>query len=200
LAGSGQQSRLPPRQILARLVICCAAIAIVCDAAVAEPAKPTGWNAETRAQETQSSQPSPSAAQGIAFADWLLTCPGGTEKQQCVLSQSVRDAKDRRIIEMIAKRAGPAAYLELIVPLGIAIAYGVSLDLPDAAKLPARLVDCNAAGCRAVLALDDKTLAQIKAAKTLAVTFQDSKSGKIISISGSAKGFEQGIAMVLAAP
>jgi invasion protein IalB len=137
-------------------------------------------------------------AQGIAF--WFLTCSAGTEKQLCSLSQTVRDAKDRRIIQIVAKRAGPAAYLELIVPLGIAVAYGVNLELSDTTKVQAKLVDCESDGCRAVLALDANVLPQIKAAKMLAVKFQDSKSGKIVSISGSLKGFEQGLAMVLAAP
>ena len=139
-------------------------------------------------------------AQGIAFADWFLTCSAGTEKQLCSLSQTVRDAKDRRIIQMTAKRAGAVAYLELIVPLGIAVAYGVNLELSDTTMVQAKLVDCASDGCRAVLALDANVLPQIKAAKTLAVTFQDSKSGRTVSIGGSLRGFEQGLAMVLAAP
>ncbi len=155
---------------------------ISCNAAAAEPATPGP------------------PAQGIAFADWRLTCSGGTEKQTCALIQTVRDAKNSRIIQIAAKRAGAAAYLEFIVPLGISIPFGVSLDLSDTLKLQTQLVDCVSDGCRAVLALDDKNLPQIKSAKILAVTFQDSKSGKIISISGSVKGFEQGLAMVLAAP
>lgn len=160
----------------------CALISIACSTAAAEPAT------------------SGTPAQGIAFTDWRLTCYGGTEKQRCSLSQTVDDAKGRRIIELAAKRAGPAAYLELRVPIGISIPFGVSLDLSDTLKLQTQLVDCDRDGCLSVLALNDKNLPQIKTAKTLAVTFQDSKSGKVISISGSAKGFEQGIAMVLAAP
>ena len=141
----------------------------------------------------------PGPAQSMTFADWVLSCQPAAAKQLCALSQTVRDTKNRRIIQIVAKRNGPAAYLELNVPLGISIPYGVSLDLSETIKLQTHLADCDPAGCRSVIALDEKNLPQIKSAKSLAVTFQDSKSGKIITIKASPNGFDQGIAMVLAA-
>ena len=161
------------------------------------PVAPAAERAPAPPQPAAVSPPGP--AQSITFADWVLSCQPAAAKQRCALIQIVRDTKNRRIIQIMAKRNGPAAYLELTVPLGISIPYGVSLDLSDTVKLPTHLADCDPAGCRSVLALDEKTLTQIKSAKTLSVTFQDSKSGKTITISASPTGFEQGIAMVLAA-
>lgn len=162
------------------------------------PLVPAGERAPAPAQEPAAISP-PGPAQSITFADWILSCQPAAAKQLCALSQTVRDTKNRRIIQIIAKRNGPAAYLEVTVPLGISIPYGVSLDLSDTVKLRTHLADCDPAGCRSVMALDEITLPQIKSAKTLGVTFQDSKSGKIITISASPTGFNQGIAMVLAA-
>jgi len=83
-----------------------------------------------------------------------------------------------------------------MVPVGISIPYGISVDVAEGKKLPAQLVDCSPTGCRAVLPLDGSNIAEIKAATSLAVTFQDSKSGKVITISGSPKGFEAGITKI----
>lgn len=171
----------------------------------ANPAQPQAAQQPPSPSGDTVARPPPAAAdqphgQGIMFSDWHLTCAPAGDKQMCALSQTVRDAHNRRIIQLTARRAGAAAYLELIVPVGIAIAYGVALNLADEIVLPAQLVDCNTTGCRAVLGLDAQTLQRLKAAKALAVMVQDSKSGKVITIGGSPKGFEAGIAMLLAAP
>jgi invasion protein IalB len=128
--------------------------------------------------------------------DWLLECATIDAKRACTLRQVVSDANKRRIIELRATSVGQTAFLEVTVPIGISIPYGVTVDVSTSKKLAARLVDCSQTGCRAVLALDAENLAALKVATSLAVTFQDSKSGKVISISGSAKGFEPAIANV----
>jgi invasion protein IalB len=137
------------------------------------------------------------AAQPVAaetFSDWVRECRDVNGAKRCSLRQTILDGKKRRIVEFRAARSAKTAFLEIRLPLGLSIPFGVSLDLSDKVKLPTQLVDCNAGGCRSVIALDDKTLAQLKDAKSLAVSFQDSKTGKIITISGSPKGFNDGLA------
>ena len=68
------------------------------------------------------------------------------------------------------------------------------------AVIPLQLAACDPDGCRAVAPLDDKVMSLIKSAEQLAVRFQDSKTGKILTINGSPKGFTEGAAMVMAAP
>lgn len=114
-----------------------------------------------------------------------------------MLRQVVADSKNRRIIEMRAMSVRNTAFMEVFVPVGISIPYGVTVDVADDKKLAAQLVDCDLTGCRAVLPLSVENAGLLKTAKTLAVTFQDSKSGKVISISGSPKGFDAGIASVV---
>lgn len=141
----------------------------------------------------------PPARQATASGDWFIECGPDAAKPACTLRQLVADAKKRRIVEMRATTVGKTAFLEVIVPTGISIPYGVSVDVATDKKLPAQLVDCGVAGCRAVLLLDADNVKALNTAKMLAVTFQDSKSGKVISISGSPKGFEAGIVKVIGA-
>lgn len=134
------------------------------------------------------------AAKPETFGDWVRECRSVGGKDRCTLRQTVRDGKKRRIISLIAARSKETAFLELQLPLGLSIPYGVTLDLGGDVKVPTQLVDCGAAGCRSVLPLDDNKMALMKAAKSLAVSFQDSKTGKIITISGSVKGLADGLA------
>lgn len=136
------------------------------------------------------------APQATKSGDWSLECSPASPRPLCTLRQIVGDSKNRRIIEMRAAVVRDTAFLEVIVPVGISIPYGVSVDVAEGKKLPAQLVDCGQTGCRAVLPLNAANIVALKSAATLAVTFQDSKSGKVISISGSPKGFDPGIAKV----
>ncbi len=132
------------------------------------------------------------------FTDWILECMELDGKQKCGLRQTVTDGKGRRIVQIVARHSGKTAYLEVNVPIGISIPFGVTLQLSDTAKITARLADCDTTGCRAVAPLDDKTLAEIKAAKSLAVVFQDSKSGRVLKVNGSLTGFSDGVGKVTA--
>ena len=135
----------------------------------------------------------------VKSGDWMLECGGETPQPVCTLRQLVADSQKRRIVEMRAMSVRNTAFLEVIVPVGISIPYGVTVDVAEGKKLAAQLVDCGQTGCRAVLPLNAENLTALKTAKTLAVTFQDSKSGKVISISGSPKGFDLAIAKVVGA-
>jgi invasion protein IalB len=172
-----------------------------------QPPPPAGVTAAAPAMPGPLAAPAPDVpprnvegpAQSIAFGTWLLSCKPAGDRQTCDLSQTIRDGHNRRIVQMTVRKAGAAAYLEVIVPVGISIPYGVSIGFDNAVNMPATLADCSSDGCRAVLVLDVSTLQKFKSSTSLAVAFQDSKSGKVISISGAPGGFEQGIAMVLAA-
>ncbi len=72
--------------------------------------------------------------------------------------------------------------------------------VPAAGGVPLQLASCDPDGCRAVAALDEALLAKLKAAPRLAVRFQDSKSGKVLTIEASPQGLGEGAPLVLAAP
>lgn len=133
----------------------------------------------------------------MQYADWILECFGAASKK-CGLRQTVTDSRGRRIVQLTARHSGKTPYLEVIVPVGISIPFGVELQLADDTKVVPKLADCDAKGCRAVTALDDNVLASIKSAKGLAVVFQDAKSGKVLKVTGSLAGFSDGVGKVIA--
>ena len=163
----------------------------------ATPAAPAATQAATASPPVVTGSVSATPApQATKSGDWSLECSPASPRPLCTLRQIVGDSKNRRIIEMRAAVVRDTAFLEVIVPVGISIPYGVSVDVAEGKKLPAQLVDCGQTGCRAVLPLNAANIVALKSAATLAVTFQDSKSGKVISITGSPKGFDPGIAKV----
>jgi invasion protein IalB len=161
------------------------------------PATPPAAASTPSSPITTGALPSAPQLQRTQLDLWMLECPATKSATPCTLRQTVNDGKQRRIIELVATRSGAIAYLEVAVPLGIAIPYGVALELAPGVKLGLQLVDCNPAGCRAVVRLDAGMIAKIQSAKSLSVVFQDSKSGKILSIGGSPKGFAEGMKRVL---
>lgn len=129
------------------------------------------------------------------FDDWVMKCAKLADgSQHCGLIQRLADKKGRKIIEFMAARNGKTPYLEVNAPLGLSIPYGVSLVLPDNTEVKMQLADCYAKGCRAVAPLDETTLAKLKGGERIGVRFQDSNSGKVLTVSGSLKGFANGIA------
>lgn len=137
----------------------------------------------------------------MQYSDWILEC-FGTASKKCGLRQTITDSRGRRIVQLTARHSGRTPYLEVIVPVGISIPFGVELQLADDSKtdskLVPRLADCDAKGCRAVTALDDKVLDIIRVSKGLAVVFQDAKSGKVLKVTGSLSGFSDGVGRVTA--
>ena len=169
-------------------------------AATGTPAPASPKPIETGAVKPAASAVAPAAqAPDITkYADWVLECAPIDARKHCSLRQTVADGKGRRIIQLVARRGGNTAFLEVSVPLGISIPYGVFIVLSEKTKLSTELVDCDATGCRAVTPLDEKTLGELAAAKSVSVSFQDSKSGKLLTVGGSLNGFTEGVKLVLA--
>jgi invasion protein IalB len=175
-----------------------ALMAVVCLSAGASQVAHGGETAPA-SPPSAASKSAPAAKPGTAsnmetYADWVRDCRPQPPSHVCVVRQTIRDAKKRRIVEFVAARSAKANYLELRLPLGISIPYGVFIVLDGGTKISTQLVDCGADGCRSVMRLDEETTRMIKASKSLSVAFQDSKSGKVITVSGSPKGFAEAIA------
>ena len=153
---------------------------------------------EPKAQSQRNAQPQPQP-QSITFGDWVVECVAGSDgTQHCRLRQTLTDDQGRKIVEFIAAKNGGKPYLEVTAPLGLSIPYGITLRVLEKNEFKMQLFECTPTGCRAAVPIDDKVIAKLNAARTLEVIFRDSKSGKILTITGSLKGFAQGIAIVLA--
>lgn len=162
------------------------------------PASATAKGADGKPIETGAIAPAAPPVKSTKFADWSLDCIELEGKKRCGLRQTIADGQGRRIAQIMARHSGKSPYLEITVPLGISIPFGVALMMSDTSKIVAQLADCAADGCRAVAPLDDKALGELKAAKALAIVFQDSKTGKVLKVNGSANGFADGVGKVAA--
>ena len=162
-----------------------------------------GWTANSETGSVDKPAPPAPAASAVtstAFDDWVLQCaPSKDGKTVCALMQRLADQQGRQIIKFTAARANDHAYLEVSAPLGLSIPYGVSLVLPDKSEVKMQLADCLTAGCRAVVPLEQALLVKLSGAERIGVRFQDSRSGKVLTVSGSLKGFASGMAKVLEA-
>lgn len=162
-----------------------------------------GWTAETkRPPSAPSSTPAaPTAPPGTKspsqFDDWVLTCDTGKDSSTCALIQRLADQKGRKVVQFRAARTPTAAYLEVSAPLGLSIPYGVTLALPDKSAIKMELAVCDTSGCRAVVPLTEENLAKFKSDGRIGVRFQDSRSGKVLTVYGSLKGFTSGVTKLL---
>ncbi|MGQ0456554.1 MAG: invasion associated locus B family protein [Hyphomicrobium sp.] len=129
----------------------------------------------------------------IAFGDWVLRCEPTGGSNACALHQRLADSAGRKIITFKVAGLDDETYLEVSAPLGISIPYGVALVLPDKTILPMQLADCDRAGCRAVTPLENGKLLNQKGVGRLGVRFQDSKTGKVVTVRGSLVGFTEGV-------
>lgn len=172
-------------------------------AATPDAAKKPGWTPTSETGSVDKTTPAAPAASAItntAFDDWVLQCaPAKDGKTVCALMQRLADQQGRQIIKFTAARANDRAYLEVSAPLGLSIPYGVALVLPDKSEVKMQLADCLTAGCRAVVPLEQALLVKLSGAERIGVRFQDSRSGKVLTVSGSLKGFANGMAKVLEA-
>lgn len=199
---------LPARQRLrhhaARAFVAILALVTQSPEPGAEPSATAGWTAEAGSVETGGIETAPAptvpATPVTQFEDWVMRCETGKDgRRACALVQRLADPKGRKIIQFTVARSATSAYLQVSAPLGLSIPFGVGLVLSDATEVKMELADCDTSGCRAVVPLSKETLARIKGSKRLGVRFQDSKSGKVLTVNGSLKGFASGIAKVLGA-
>ncbi len=80
-----------------------------------------------------------------------------------------------------------------MLPLGVYIPAGAALRIDERQPIPLRLEFCTRMGCRAVMLLDDATLAAIQGSAALTVRFSPGFTGKVASIRLSPKGLAEAV-------
>jgi invasion protein IalB len=147
----------------------------------------------------------PAAPQnGQAFRDWMVTCEGQPDDQpgaddgaapQCYIVQNIAlKESGQRLLHVAVgyppQRERPAAIITL--PLGIFLPAGIGLAVDDGEPLRVPVQHCLTVGCRALLALDENLVSQLKAGHQARITFQDS-SRREIGVPVSLLGFTAGL-------
>lgn len=127
--------------------------------------------------------------------DWLVTCridtQSGKSVKLCALSQEQVDSRTRqRVLALELQPSGAGAQGTLVLPFGLALDTGVTLQVDENPPSPAqRFRTCLPAGCIVPVAFDARTVALLRKGTALRVKGAAADGGKEAPFSISLKGF-----------
>jgi invasion protein IalB len=144
---------------------------------------------DVRAQATQEPMPAQQqpAPQGEAapaqeaiteeqFQDWTVRCGGRSEQepQVCEMQQQQVDQEDRVVMAVAVGQVPGTSDLGLLVilPLGILLPAGVTLQIDGGAEVPLQVDRCERQGCRIEMLLEPDLLNRLKAGTKATVFFE----------------------------
>ncbi|MBZ9991210.1 invasion associated locus B family protein [Mesorhizobium sp. BH1-1-5] len=126
--------------------------------------------------------------------DWTVSCnittQNGASSKACALSQEQTDAQSRqRVLAIELRPNGQAVQGTLVLPFGLALDQGVTLQIDDGVVLPAlRFRTCLPGGCLVNLSFEDDTLAALRSGKSLKIKVV-ADGGKETNLALSLNGF-----------
>lgn len=126
--------------------------------------------------------------------DWTVSCnvttQNGTAGKVCSLSQEQADGQSRqRILAVEFRPNGDVLQGTLVLPFGLALDQGVTLQVDDGAALPPlRFRTCLPGGCIVDLSFDGETVAALRKGTSLKVRVV-ADGGKESNLGLSLKGF-----------
>jgi invasion protein IalB len=135
-----------------------------------------------------------------AHGDWRVACTLQGGQRQCSLSQQVMDKESRqRILAIELVTPVPSeAECTLVLPFGLALDKGITLQVDEAAAGPAlRFRTCLPAGCVVAAAFDARGVDALRAGTTLTVK-ATGENAQEISVSVSLKGFASALDRIVA--
>jgi len=142
--------------------------------------------------------PLPGGANSLneSYQDWNVICSTGKESTYCGMSQVRNDPKTgKRVLAVELRISQGELNGVLLMPFGLALDKGLSLQADDGDKGPAlRFSTCQPFGCIVPIQLDEKLLPRLKSGKTLNVVATASDSGKPITFGLSLNGFSAALA------
>ncbi|TPJ44369.1 invasion associated locus B family protein [Mesorhizobium sp. B2-5-13] len=130
--------------------------------------------------------------------DWTVSCNLATQNNAsvkvCALSQEQTDSQSRqRVLAMELRPAGETVQGTLVLPFGLALEKGVTLQIDDGLVLPPlRFRTCLPGGCIVDLAFDAETLATLRNGKSLKVKVV-ADGGKETNLALSLNGFPSAV-------
>ena len=125
-------------------------------------------------------QGEPAPAEGTIteeqFKDWTVRCGRRTEQgpQVCEMQQQQIDDEDRVIMAVAVGQVPGRSDLGLLVmlPLGILLPAGVTLQIDGGAEVPLEVDRCERQGCRIEMLLEPDLLNRLKAGSQATVFFE----------------------------
>jgi invasion protein IalB len=127
------------------------------------------------------------------FKDWRLACPGDDDKKgSCALASDISDPSSGTHLAQITvgvQAEKPDTQMMVVtVPLTVLIQPGLGIQIGSDTKTLA-FATCVPSGCVATMALDDKTLDELRDAQTMNLVVT-AENGRSISLPVSIQGYK----------
>jgi invasion protein IalB len=152
---------------------------------------------------SQESQSLPGGATSLSenYGDWRVTCAmtqNGAPAKVCVLAQQQAAGQSGQRLLAVEMRPRDAN-LEgmLVMPFGLALEQGLTLQVDDGPVLPLRFRTCLPGGCIVDLRFDAKTLSLLRKAATLKIKAV-ADGGRESQLTVSLKGFSSALDRTIA--
>lgn len=165
-------------------------------AATAPAAAPKADAQKTDATKTDATLPGGASSLRESFDDWTVSCalPGG--RRVCALSQVQVDQQSKQRALAFEVGAVDAKGISgiMALPFGLALAPGVTVQIDEAAPLPALPFQvCLPAGCIVQFRFEGDTLAKLKTGKQVKINAKAFEGGQPIVLNLSLNGFAAGL-------
>lgn len=110
------------------------------------------------------------------FRDWMVRCgrPNEQAAEVCEMQQQQVDSEDRTVMAVAVGQVPGTSDLGLliVVPLGILLPAGVTLQVDSGAEIPLQVDRCERQGCRIEMLLEPELLNRLKAGAKATVFFE----------------------------
>ena len=126
------------------------------------------------------------------YQDWLLVCAEQQDKKQCQMMQTLsveQGEQSQRVLQAIVTRNGEQRLLEISVPLGVDLRPGLLIQIDEGEVGSTPYLTCNANGCAAVIALDNKVWRTLRDGNNLKVGVRGLGQPENTVLQLSLKGF-----------
>jgi invasion protein IalB len=125
------------------------------------------------------------------YEDWIVSCVQ-REGRHCLLQHQQNQQNGQRIlaVEVVGSADGKAATGTLVLPFGLALDAGVSLQVDEKPSgAPLRFSTCLPAGCVVPLSFDDAFLSALRTGATLKTMVKAANTNEPLAFSIPLKGF-----------
>lgn len=186
-------------------ILSCAAIALLGLATIAQSAgndqtdAADGASASAeRVHVAQTDETAPSLPGGASslqetYQDWQVGCALSDGAKVCSMSQEQRNVQtQQRVLAAGLVVEGPGLGGALVLPFGLQLDSGVSLQVDDAAPLGTKSFStCLPGGCVVPLTFDAALVETLAASAALKIAAKADGSGEDVALEVSLKGFSQ---------
>jgi invasion protein IalB len=143
------------------------------------------------AQNAAPSLPGGATSLREAYGDWVVQCAVPQTGKVCAMQQELTvQQSGQRVLAVEVQPAGTGATGTLVLPFGIALAKGATIQIDDGAvSVPMGFRTCLPAGCVVPVSFDAATLAKLRKATALKIKVSPDGGGEDSQWSVSLKGF-----------